>query len=93
MGTALVILAIVAGSIAAVYGITVLLIAHGFALPGKGAPCRTPEEFGVDYEDVTFPSSDGHRINAWYLKSPKSDVAIIVMHGGRAHRDDEAMDR
>ena len=92
MGTALVIVAIVVGGLAAVYGITVLLIAHGFALPGKGAPCRTPEEFGVAYEDVTFPSSDGHRINAWYLKAPRSDVTIVVMHGGRAHRDDEAMD-
>jgi alpha-beta hydrolase superfamily lysophospholipase len=91
MGTALVILAIVVGGLAAVFGITVLLIAHGFALPGKGVPCRTPAEFGVPYEDVTFPSSDGHRINAWYLKA-KSDVTIVVMHGGRAHRDDEAMD-
>ncbi len=91
MGTALLVLAIVVGAAAAVYGITVLLIAHGFALPGKGAPCRTPADLGVAYDDVSFPSSDGHRLEAWYLKGG-GDVTVVVMHGGRAHRDDEAMD-
>jgi alpha-beta hydrolase superfamily lysophospholipase len=87
----LVVIISVIGGLAAVYGITVLLIAHGFALPGKGAPCRTPADLGVAYDDVAFPSSDGHRLSAWYLKGG-GDVTIIVMHGGRAHRDDEAMD-
>ncbi len=91
MGTALLVLAIIIGALAAVYFITVLLIAHGFALPGKGAPCRTPAELGVDYDDISFPSSDGHRLEAWYLKGG-GEVTIVVMHGGRAHRDDEAMD-
>jgi pimeloyl-ACP methyl ester carboxylesterase len=91
MSTFLIVLVSIVGGAAVVYGITTLLIAHGFALPGKGVPCRTPADFGVDYEDVSFPSSDGHRLEAWYLHGG-GDATVVVLHGGRAHRDDEAMD-
>ncbi|MGH3693997.1 MAG: hypothetical protein ACRDRX_08430 [Pseudonocardiaceae bacterium] len=47
---------------------------------GRRAPvlCR-PEEVGLDYEDVTFPSMDGVGLEGWFIPAD-SDKLIIHNH-------------
>jgi pimeloyl-ACP methyl ester carboxylesterase len=47
----------------------------------------TPADFGVEYEEVTFPArTDGLKITAWYLPNESSDKAIIIVHGRNANK-------
>lgn len=47
----------------------------------------TPETFGVEYREVSFPSRlDGLQIAAWYLPNTESDKAIIIVHGRDANK-------
>jgi alpha-beta hydrolase superfamily lysophospholipase len=66
-------------------------VALGFSSHGKGKPSRTPADFGVKYETVHFKSAvDNVGLCGWYLRGG-GDTTVIVMHGGRAHREDSHM--
>jgi dipeptidyl aminopeptidase/acylaminoacyl peptidase len=41
----------------------------------------TPAEYGIEYEDVTFKTSDGIDINAWLIKGNKSKGTVVIGHG------------
>jgi fermentation-respiration switch protein FrsA (DUF1100 family) len=42
---------------------------------------RTPREYGMEYEDVEFHSTDGLRISGWFLPvKGVSDRAVIMTH-------------
>lgn len=43
---------------------------------------RTPQEYGMSYEDVEFESTDGLTIRGWFIPAPsgKSDKVIILTH-------------
>ncbi len=46
-----------------------------------------PSEFGVDYEDITFPARyDDLEIAGWYLPNEEANSAIIVVHGRHENR-------
>ena len=49
----------------------------------------TPKDFGWTFEDVTFPSKDGTRLEGWFVPAAKpSDTTILVLHGvGSNHGD------
>ena len=40
-----------------------------------------PSDLGLKYEEITFKSSDGIKLNAWFIPNNKTKAAIIVMHG------------
>jgi len=41
-----------------------------------------PEQFGLRYEKVSFPTEDGLELKGWFLPSPNGDTRTIVMcHG------------
>ncbi|KAF0700393.1 Aste57867_9098 [Aphanomyces stellatus] len=44
---------------------------------------RRPSEYGIDYEDVYIPCSDGVKIHAWLMKQsrPQSYPTIVFFHG------------
>lgn len=51
----------------------------------------TPEDVGLDYEEVFFPTSDGHRLHGWYIPGD-SDTTLLWFHGNGGnigHRVDE----
>lgn len=55
---------------------------------------RTPEEIGLDFEDISFESLDGLKLKAWYIPSTNSNKVVIFNHfmlGNRAgavpHKD------
>ncbi|KAK9234639.1 gibberellin biosynthesis-related [Lipomyces kononenkoae] len=39
-----------------------------------------PDEYGLTYEDVTFPSVDGTPLEAWWIPCPYSDKLVIANH-------------
>jgi uncharacterized protein len=54
-------------------------------VPVKGSP----DDVGLAYEDVAFPSRDGAvRLRGWFLPG-KRDRAILIVHGGDENRIDE----
>jgi pimeloyl-ACP methyl ester carboxylesterase len=46
---------------------------------------RTPDEYGMKYEDVFFPAMDGVTLEGWFIPA-KSDRLIIVNHPMPANR-------
>jgi len=47
--------------------------------------CITPADFGSDYSEVTFTSSDGITLSGWYILS-QNQATVIVLHGYGANR-------
>lgn len=43
---------------------------------------RTPQEYGLSYEDVEFKSTDGLTLKGWFIPAPsaRTDKVIIVTH-------------
>ena len=41
----------------------------------------TPDELGLDFEEVWFKTADGINLNGWYIPSKKSDLTILFCHG------------
>ncbi len=51
-----------------------------FAVKPRPAPIlRTPKDYGMEYEDVFFPSMDGVPLEAWYIPA-ESNKLIIANH-------------
>lgn len=46
---------------------------------------RTPNEYGMEYEDVFFPAMDGVTLEGWFIPA-KSDRLIILNHPMPANR-------
>jgi len=46
---------------------------------------RTPAAFGLDYENVRFPASDGPTLAGWYVPS-RNGAAVAVLHGASSTR-------
>jgi predicted MFS family arabinose efflux permease/pimeloyl-ACP methyl ester carboxylesterase len=42
---------------------------------------ETPATYGVAYEDVTFPSTDGVRLSGWYLPATSRPTTVVMTHG------------
>ena len=49
--------------------------------PGKSPVFETPDQYNLDYEDVTFTTKDGISLSAWLVKGG-SDKVIIQSHFG-----------
>jgi dipeptidyl aminopeptidase/acylaminoacyl peptidase len=50
--------------------------------------CGEPSEQGLTFEDVTFKTSDGLTLPAWYMpaKDKNTDKAVLLVHGRTANR-------
>ena len=49
--------------------------------PGKSPVFECPDQFGLDYEDVTFTASDGVHLSGWLVKGG-TDKVIVQSHFG-----------
>ncbi|MYM19312.1 alpha/beta hydrolase [Brevibacterium sp. 5221] len=46
---------------------------------GRRTPIlRRPDEYGMEYEDVTFPSLDGTPLSGWFI--PAEDAKAVIIH-------------
>jgi len=52
---------------------------------------QTPADWGLEYEDVTFQTSDGVLLNGWYIPHHSSKQVLLFFHGNAgniSHRRD-----
>ncbi|MHC4641744.1 MAG: alpha/beta hydrolase [Planctomycetota bacterium] len=42
---------------------------------------NTPDELGMDFEDVVFKTEDGLRLNGWYIPADNSQLTVLFCHG------------
>ena len=74
----------VAGSLLA---LLLLLLAAGYAMSRRftrrSEPDvqRSPAEYGLAFEEVEFPATDGLLLRGWWIPAPGSDRAVIFLHG------------
>ena len=54
-------------------------LAQGLSIPPRLPVLRTPEEYGLEYEEVSFTTEDGVTIQGWFLPAD-SDKLIISNH-------------
>ncbi len=40
-----------------------------------------PGDIGLEFEDVYFLSSDGNKLNGWYVPAEKSELTLLFCHG------------
>ena len=62
-------------------------MANFFEKVDRNPVTRTPQELGLEFEDVSFTSSDGVALKAWSIPSGESDKIVIFNHfmlGNRA---------
>jgi len=48
--------------------------------PGR-VIAATPDQWGLEYEDVWLRAEDGVRLHGWYLPRPGSDRVLLFFHG------------
>ncbi|MFD5746086.1 alpha/beta hydrolase family protein [Streptomyces sp. NPDC127033] len=54
--------------------------ADAFSFTQRSPILHTPDEHGLDYEDVTFPARDGVPLEGWFIPARGSDKVIIANH-------------
>jgi len=86
----LTLLGIIAGLVVAM----ALLIARLMIRPPRQPLWATPQDAGMDYEDVEFPARDGLRLSGWFIpaKGEGERPAIVLVHGWFWNRLGEAAD-
>ena len=68
-----------------------IVLPIGFAFQDRYPParfavcCVSPADLGLEYEDVTFPTSDGLTLSGWYIPS-QNGAAIIAAHARNGNR-------
>ena len=55
-------------------------IAGGYGHLLRSPILKTPSDYGLEYENVTFPSQDGVPLEAWCIPREGSDKLIIANH-------------
>ena len=67
-----------------------LFVAVKFSAPNRQAPERTPANIGLEYRAVSFESTDGVPLAAWWV-SPTEDGplrAAVLVHGWEGNKSD-----
>jgi fermentation-respiration switch protein FrsA (DUF1100 family) len=41
----------------------------------------TPDELGLDFEEVTFKAADGVQLSSWYVPAENSELTVLFCHG------------
>jgi pimeloyl-ACP methyl ester carboxylesterase len=56
-------------------------------VPATDLDKEDPAFFGLSFENVTFDTSDGVTLSAWYIPST-NDAAVVIRHGSGSTRSD-----
>ena len=57
---------------------TAQTIAQMFTRPHRTQMPKTPKDYGMEFEAVTFPSLDGLTLSAWKIPAPKTYVPDVL---------------
>ena len=60
-------------------------LAQGLSTPPRTPILQTPEDYGLEYEELSFTTADGVTIKAWFIPAD-SDKVIISNHFSPANR-------
>jgi alpha-beta hydrolase superfamily lysophospholipase len=52
---------------------------------------KKPDNLGLKYVDVSFPSRDGLTLRGWWLEAGDSSRAVVMVHGANGHRADSGI--
>jgi esterase/lipase len=52
------------------------MLAHGLSTPPRTPIVRTPEDMGMEFEEVEFTTSDGVIIKGWYIPAETNRIII-----------------
>lgn len=81
----------VLGGLVFFYFLVSALIANGMIMADRVKPLKTPSDYNLEYEEVSFPSRiDKVNINGWLIKG-NGKGTILVMHGGKQCRSDDTI--
>ena len=61
------------------------VLAQGLSTPPRTPILRTPQAYGMEYEDISFQTADGVTIKGWFIPAD-SDNVIISNHFSPANR-------
>jgi dipeptidyl aminopeptidase/acylaminoacyl peptidase len=67
-----------------------LFVAVRLSAPNRQAPERTPASVGLEYRDVSFESTDGVPLAAWWIppSGEGSSHAVVLIHGWEGDKSD-----
>ena len=55
-------------------------LARGLSFAVRSPVLRTPPDRGPKFQDVSFPSTDGTPLEAWFIPRDGSDELIVFQH-------------
>ncbi|MET8757786.1 hypothetical protein [Lentzea sp. NPDC004782] len=55
-------------------------IADDFSVSARSPVLHTPAEHGLRFEEVTFPSEDGTRLEGWFVQAEHADTIVVLNH-------------
>ena len=61
------------------------MLAQGLSMPPRTPILRTPKDYGMDFEEVSFTTQDGVTIKGWFIPAASNKV-IISNHFSPANR-------
>src|SRR3954463_11229166 len=59
---------------------TLQIMAESFRTWTRAPILHHPDEVGLEYEDVTFPSEDGTPLEGWFIPAAGSDKVVVANH-------------
>ena len=65
----------------AMWGLGSLAFAYFSTHPIRRRLRRSPVEFELPFEDVSFRARDGVRLSGWFMPAPEARAGIILCHG------------
>lgn len=72
------------------WGLVRYLETHAVFFPGKTCGL-TPSAFGIPFEELDIMTSDGEKINAWFVKGSGNGATIIYAHGNAGTMSDRLL--
>lgn len=57
------------------------LITKANTRPDERFRTETPAQYGAEYKDIEFKSSDGNKLLGWYLPSRTQKITFVMTHG------------
>lgn len=55
-------------------------LAQGLSTPPRLPVLRTPEEYGLNFEEVSFSTQDGVKVSAWLMRAEGSNRIVLSNH-------------
>jgi len=60
-------------------------LSQGLSTPPRTPMLRKPDEYGISYEEITFSTADGVKLNAWFIPADSKKI-VICNHFSPANR-------